>query len=90
MEEHGRLDIAVNNAGNAESVDRSATTSLDVSPSHFDATFRTLMTSAWSCMRHQIPAMLAGGSAAEGGAARTARRRHRQRLLDGCRPACCG
>lgn len=70
MEEHGRLDIAVNNAGNAESVDRSATTSLDVSPSHFDATFRTLMTSAWSCMRHQIPAMLAGGFAAEGGASR--------------------
>jgi len=71
MHEHGRLDIAVNNAGNAESVDRSAATSLEVSPASFDATIRTLMTSAWLGMRHQIPAMLAGSSVDGGDSART-------------------
>lgn len=66
VQEHGRLDIAVNNAGNVETLDPSATSSVDVSPAYFDATIRTLMTSAWLCMRHEIPAMLAGGA---GGAA---------------------
>jgi len=70
VQEHGRLDIAVNNAGNVETLDPSATSSVDVSPAYFDATIRTLMTSAWLCMRHEIPAMLAGGAdgAAHGGA----------------------
>lgn len=66
VHEHGRLDIAVNNAGNVETLDASATSSVDVSLSHFDATFRTLMTSAWLCMRHEIPAMLSGEPATEG------------------------
>jgi NAD(P)-dependent dehydrogenase (short-subunit alcohol dehydrogenase family) len=67
VQAHGRLDIAVNNAGNVETLDPSATSSVDVSPAYFDATIRTLMTSAWLCMRHEIPAMLAGG--ADGGGA---------------------
>ena len=71
LHEHGRLDIAVNNAANAESVDPSAATSLAMTPAHFDATVRTLMTSAWLCMRHQIPAMLAGKPGADGHPART-------------------
>lgn len=63
VHDHGRLDIAVNNAGNVETLDASASTSVDVSPAHFEATFRTLMTSAWLCMRHEIPAMLSGDPA---------------------------
>ena len=42
-----------------------------MTPSHFDATIRTLMTSAWLCMRHEIPAMIAGNPD-ERGAARGA------------------
>lgn len=69
VREHGRLDIAVNNAGNVETLDPSATSSVDVAPAYFEATIRTLMTSAWLCMRHEIPAMLAGGADRAGGAA---------------------
>ncbi|GAA2031349.1 SDR family oxidoreductase [Terrabacter terrae] len=68
VREHGRLDIAVNNAGNVETLDPSARTSVEVTPSHFDATIRTLMTSAWLCMRHEIPAMIAGDPAGPGAA----------------------
>ena len=60
VREHGRLDIAFNNAANREALTSSGAFT-DMSLEEFEGVVRTLLTSAWLCMRHEIPAMLASG-----------------------------
>ncbi|MGZ4459347.1 MAG: SDR family NAD(P)-dependent oxidoreductase [Nocardioidaceae bacterium] len=60
---HGRLDFAFNNAANAEALTSSGAFT-DMSLAEFEGVVRTLMTSAWLCMRYEIPAMLETGGGA--------------------------
>lgn len=60
---HGRLDFAFNNAANAEALTSSGGFT-DMSLEEFEGVVRTLMTSVWLCMRHEVPAMLETGSGA--------------------------
>jgi NAD(P)-dependent dehydrogenase (short-subunit alcohol dehydrogenase family) len=57
---YGRLDIAFNNASNAEALTSSGALT-DMSLAEFEGIVRTLLTSAWLCMRHEVPAMLKTG-----------------------------
>ena len=58
---HGRLDVAVNNAGIAGP---RATPLADVDEADFDRVIGTNLKGVWLCMKHQLPAMLAGGGGA--------------------------
>ncbi len=60
---YGRLDIAFNNASNAEALTGSGEFT-DMSLAEFECVVRTLMTSAWLCMRYEVPAMLKAGGGA--------------------------
>lgn len=60
---YGRLDFAFNNAANAEALTSSGALT-DMSLAEFESIVRTLLTSAWLCMRHEIPAMLESGGGA--------------------------
>ena len=63
LDRHGRLDFAFNNAANAEALTSSGAFT-DMSLEEYSGVLRTLMTSAWLCMRHEIPAMLGSGGGA--------------------------
>jgi NAD(P)-dependent dehydrogenase (short-subunit alcohol dehydrogenase family) len=54
----GRLDIAVNNAGIAGP---SRTPAADVAEADWDAVMSLNLRAVWLCMKHEIPAILAGG-----------------------------
>ncbi|MGH3333099.1 MAG: SDR family NAD(P)-dependent oxidoreductase [Nocardioidaceae bacterium] len=60
---YGRLDVAFNNASNAEALTGSGEFT-DMSLAEFECVVRTLMTSAWLCMRYEVPAMLKAGGGA--------------------------
>lgn len=60
---YGGLDFAFNNASNAEALTSSGEFT-DMSLAEFEGVVRTLMTSAWLCMRYEVPAMLANGGGA--------------------------
>ncbi|AKJ31538.1 glucose 1-dehydrogenase [Caldimonas brevitalea] len=55
--EHGRLDIAVNNAG----IEEEHTKLADVDEVLFDRILRVNVKGVWLCMKHQIQAMLKQG-----------------------------
>ena len=63
VDRHGRLDYAFNNAANAEALTSSGAFT-DMSLDEYSGVLRTLMTSGWLSMRHEIPAMLASGGGA--------------------------
>ncbi|QNN54094.1 SDR family NAD(P)-dependent oxidoreductase [Nocardioides mesophilus] len=63
LDRHGRLDYAFNNAANIEAVTGSGALT-DTSLAEFEGIVRVVMTSAWLCMRHEVPAMLATGGGA--------------------------
>lgn len=58
--EHRRLDIAVNNAG----IGGGSAPVTDIDPADWQRVFDINVTGVWRCMRHEIPAMLAGGGGA--------------------------
>ena len=63
VDRFGRLDIAFNNAANKDAV-TSPGPFTDMSLAEFEGIVRTLLTSAWLCMRHELPAMLESGGGA--------------------------
>lgn len=63
LDRYGRLDLAINNASNAEAL-TSTGGFTDVGLAEFEGVVRTLLTSVWLCMRAELPAMLAAGGGA--------------------------
>jgi NAD(P)-dependent dehydrogenase (short-subunit alcohol dehydrogenase family) len=61
LSRYGRLDLAVNNSG---ITGRTMTLLADVKEDDFSAVIDTNLTAVWRCMKHEIPAMLAGGGGA--------------------------
>ncbi len=61
LERFGRLDCAVNNAGIAGPM---RTPLADVDEAQWDAVMDVNLRGVWLCMKHEIPAMLAGGGGA--------------------------
>jgi NAD(P)-dependent dehydrogenase (short-subunit alcohol dehydrogenase family) len=59
----GRLDLAFNNASNAEALTGSGGFT-DMSLTEFEGVVRTLLTSVWLCMRSEVMAMLETGGGA--------------------------
>ncbi len=59
----GGLDLAFNNASNAEALASSGEFT-DISLTEFEGVVRTLLTSAWLCMRSEVSAMLERGGGA--------------------------
>jgi len=59
----GRLDFAFNNASNAEALTISGAFT-DMSLTEFEGIVRTLLTSAWLCMRSELSAILKTGGGA--------------------------
>ena len=57
---HGRLDVAVNNAG----VGGSGVPLADIPEDSFDRVVSINIKGVWQCMRHEIPVMLRGGGGA--------------------------
>ena len=57
VEEFGGLDLAYNNAG----IEGSPAITHECTPENWDRTIRVNLTGVWSCMRHEIPRMLARG-----------------------------
>lgn len=57
---HGRLDIAVNNAG----IGGSGVPLADIPEENFDRVMSTNVKGVWQCMRHEIPVMLRTGGGA--------------------------
>jgi NAD(P)-dependent dehydrogenase (short-subunit alcohol dehydrogenase family) len=57
VDELGGLDIAFNNAG----VEGTPAPTHECTRENWDRTIATDLTGVWSCMRHEIPAMLDGG-----------------------------
>lgn len=60
VEAFGRLDAAHNNAG----VSGRMSGIVDLSRDEWDRTIALNLTAVWVCMKHEIPAMLAGGGGA--------------------------
>jgi NAD(P)-dependent dehydrogenase (short-subunit alcohol dehydrogenase family) len=56
----GRLDLAFNNAG----IEGAPAPTHECSRENWDRTIAVNLTGVWSCMRHEIPAMLAHGGGA--------------------------
>ncbi|TWT17726.1 SDR family NAD(P)-dependent oxidoreductase [Luteimonas wenzhouensis] len=61
LDRFGRLDCAVNNAGVAGPM---RTPLAEVEEAQWDAVMGVNLKGVWLCMKHQIPAMLAGGGGA--------------------------
>ena len=61
LDRHGRLDCAVNNAG---IVGPRLTPVADVTEAQWDEVMGTNLRGVWLCMKHEIPALLAGGGGA--------------------------
>lgn len=60
IEQFGRLDVAVNNAG----IGGSDQMMIDIPEAHFDRVLSVNLKGVWQCMRHEIPLMLQGGGGA--------------------------
>ena len=60
VERHGRLDVAVNNAG----IGGSGVPLAEIPEDNFDRVMSTNIKGVWQCMRHEIPVMLQGGGGA--------------------------
>ncbi len=58
--EYGGIDVAFNNAG----VEGTSATTHECTPANWEQTLAINLTGVWSCMRHEIPAMLARGGGA--------------------------
>jgi NAD(P)-dependent dehydrogenase (short-subunit alcohol dehydrogenase family) len=61
LDQYGRLDCAVNNAGISGP---RFTPIADVSEEQFDQVINVNLRGVWLCMKHEIPAMLEGGGGA--------------------------
>ena len=57
VERYGGLDVAFNNAG----IEGAQAPTAECTPENWDETLAINLTGVWSCMRHEIPAMLERG-----------------------------